>query len=73
MRACAPAGSLRHAVRAAMLGSVSAPSSSPTPRRPSAVVVFLRYVLPALICADRDREDEARAYVDGHGRWPDED
>jgi hypothetical protein len=23
--------------------------------------------------AERDREDEARAYFDRHGRWPDED
>jgi hypothetical protein len=96
---------------------VPATSSSSTPRRPSALVVFLRYVLPGLICAtgivlgfsrgwdefgieacvamfaagsslylmnvlmrvgisgdrDRDREDEARAYFDEHGRWPDED
>jgi hypothetical protein len=92
----------------------TAPRASP--RRPSGLVFFLRYALPAIICVsgiviafargwdetgveacaamfaagtslylmnvlmragiagdkDRDREDEARAYFDKHGRWPDE-
>jgi hypothetical protein len=91
-------------------------TSGATPRRPSSLVLFLRYVLPTVICIsgiviafargwdetgveacaamfaagtslylmnvlmragitgdkDRDREDEARAFFDEHGRWPDE-
>jgi hypothetical protein len=90
--------------------------SGATQRRPSSLVFFLRYILPAVICVsgiviafargwdetgieacaamfaagtslylmnvlmragisgdqDRDREDEARAFFDKHGRWPDE-
>ncbi|MEA2247989.1 MAG: hypothetical protein QOH46_2518 [Solirubrobacteraceae bacterium] len=94
---------------------MSTPSGA-TQRRPSSLVLFLRYILPTIICIsgivvafargwdetgveacaamfaagtslylmnvlmragitgdqDRDREDEARAYFDKHGRWPDE-
>jgi hypothetical protein len=94
---------------------MAAPSPA-TRRQPGPLVLFLRYVLPGVICTsgiviafargwdetgieacaamfaagtslylmnvlmragitgdqDRDREDEARAYFDQHGRWPDD-
>ena len=34
-------------------------------------IIGLMFV-PALGNRDRDREEEARAFFDEHGRWPDE-
>jgi len=34
-------------------------------------IIALMFV-PALGNRDRDREEEARAFFDAHGRWPDE-
>jgi hypothetical protein len=34
-------------------------------------IIGLMFV-PALGHGDRDREEEARAFYDEHGRWPDE-